>query len=83
MELSGHSVLVEDPRKEAATFYKASGIKVVKDAESETPAGPPFLGVPPALETYRSRGHHRLDARTFNAKCITDEEATSHRGPDD
>lgn len=57
MELSGYSAPVEDPRKETAAFYKTSGLKVMKDAEGETPAGPPFHGVPPELETYRSRGH--------------------------
>jgi len=71
MELSGQSVPVEDPRKEIASFYKTSGLKVVKDAEGETPVGPPFLGAPPDLETYRSRGHRRLDARTYDAKCTT------------
>ncbi|MCL5941967.1 MAG: hypothetical protein M1325_00275 [Actinobacteria bacterium] len=71
MELVGQSVPVEDPRKEAAAFYKTSGLKVVKKTEGETPAGPPFLGVPPDLETYRRRGHRRLDARTYEAKCTT------------
>jgi hypothetical protein len=27
--------------------------------------------VPPELETYRSRGHRRLDTRTYDAKCTT------------
>lgn len=69
MELSGHSVPVEDPRKETAALYKTSGLKVVRNAEGETPAGPPFLGMPPNLATYRSRGHRRLDARTYDTKC--------------
>ncbi len=71
MDLSGSSVPVEDPRKETAALYKTSGLKVVKNAESETPAGPPFHGLPPDLETYRARGHRRLDARTYDAKCTT------------
>lgn len=71
IELSGYSVLVEDPRKETAVLYKTSGLKVVRNAEGETPAGPPFLGVPPNLATYRSRGHRRLDARTYDGKCTT------------
>lgn len=71
MELSGSSVPVEDPRKESAALYKTSGLKVVKNAEGETPAGPPFHGVPPDLETYRARGHRRLDARTYDTKCAT------------
>ena len=71
MELGGLSVPVDDPRLEAAGFYKTSRIKVEKGAEGAQPAGPPFLGVPPNLSTYRSRGHGRLDARTCDAKCAT------------
>ena len=41
----------------------------MKGAESEPSAGPPFLGVPPDLPTYLARGHRRLDARTYEAKC--------------
>lgn len=69
MEIKGQSVSADDPRKETAAFYKTSGIKVVKDAECETPAGPPFHGVRPDPETYRDRGHRRLDARTYDTKC--------------
>jgi len=71
MELSGCSAPVEDQRKETAAFYKTSGLKVVKDAEGETPAGPPFRGVPPNLATSRNRGHRRLDTRTYDTKCTT------------
>lgn len=65
IELNGCSVTVDDPRKETAAFYKTSGIKVVKNAEDKPLAGPPFHGVPPDLETYRARGHRRLDTRTY------------------
>ena len=71
MELKGQSAAVDDPRKETAELYKTSGLKVRKEAESEQHSGPPFLGVPPELETYRSRGHRRLDARTYDAKCTS------------
>ena len=71
MELNGYSVPVEDQRKETAALYKTGGLKVVRDTEGETPAGPPFRGVPPNLETYRSRGHRRLDARTYDTKCTS------------
>lgn len=64
MELSGQSVPVDDPRLEAAGFYKTSGLNVAKNADGAPPTGPPFLGVPPDLATYRARGHRRLDART-------------------
>ncbi|MDZ7698167.1 MAG: hypothetical protein U5R49_15025 [Deltaproteobacteria bacterium] len=71
MEVSGLAVPIPDPRLETAGFYKASGLKVLKDAEGESLAGPPFLGVPPELETYRSRGHRRLDTRTYDTQCLT------------
>ena len=71
MELSGSSVPVEDPRKETAALYKTSGLNVVKNPEGETSAKQPFHGVPPDLETYRARGHRRLDARTYDTKCTT------------
>lgn len=70
-EVSGLAVPVPDPRLETAGFYKASGLKVLKDARGEPSSGPPFFGVPPDLETYRSRGHRRLDTRTYDTKCTT------------
>jgi len=71
IEVKGQSAAVDDPRKETAVLYKTSGLKVVKAAQGEVPSGPPFLGVPPDLGTYRSRGHRRMDARTYDAKCTT------------
>jgi len=71
MEMKGQSLPVDDLRKETAALYKTSGIKVVKNAEGEASAGPPFVGMPPDLETYRSRGHRRLDPRTYEVKCRT------------
>jgi hypothetical protein len=69
MEVRGEAVAVEDSRKETAGYYKASGLTIVRDAADGPPEGPPFLGVPPALEVYRARGHRRLDTRTYAAKC--------------
>lgn len=71
MEVSGLAVPVPDPRLETAGFYKASGLKKLKDADGGPPDCPPFHGVPPDLETYRSRGHRRLDTRTYDTKCTT------------
>ena len=71
MDVSGLAVPVPDLRLETAGFYKASGLKVLKDAESELLNGPPFRCVPPDLEAYRSRGHRRLDTRTYDTKCTT------------
>ena len=70
MELSGVSAPVDDARLEAAGFYKTSRVNVVKDVVEQAPGGPPFLGVPPDLATCRARGHRRLDARTYAAKCM-------------
>jgi hypothetical protein len=69
--LIGHSVPVDDPRLETAGFYKTSGIKIGREAEADSASTPPFQGVPPDLETYRSRGHRRLDSRTYESKCLT------------
>jgi hypothetical protein len=69
MQLSGFSVPVDDARLEIANFYKTSGIKIGTGSEAGLSATPPFRGVPPDLETYRSRGHRRLDARTYESQC--------------
>jgi hypothetical protein len=69
MQLSGFSVPVDDPRLEIGNFYKTSGIKIGRESDIGSSAMPPFQGVPPDLETYRSRGHRRLDARTYELKC--------------
>jgi hypothetical protein len=71
MEVSGLSVPVANPLLETAAYYKTSKLNVEEDAGSECPAGPPFLGIPPDLPTYRARGHRRLDPRTYSAKCST------------
>ncbi|HOX22601.1 MAG TPA: hypothetical protein PLL10_03985 [Elusimicrobiales bacterium] len=71
MELSGCSVPVADPRTETAAYYKTSGLKVLQASEIKTSSQPPFLGIPPSLEIYRSRGHRRLDPRTYEAACLT------------
>jgi hypothetical protein len=67
--VSGISEPVADSRLETVGFYKTSGLKVLERAEQGAVAPPPWLGVPPELETYRARGHRRLDARTYEAKC--------------
>ena len=62
---------MDDPRLEIANFYKTSGIKIGRESEAGSSATPPFKGVPPDLETYRSRGHRRLDATTYESECTT------------
>lgn len=67
--IGGAAVPVADAKLEAVDFYKASGIVVLKRAPHSPAAGPPWHDLPPTLEVYRSRGHRRLDARTYTAKC--------------
>ena len=71
MEVTGVAVPVPDPRLETASFYKSSAIKVIGKAEPATQDSPPYMDIPPDLETYRARGHRRLDTRTYGAKCST------------
>lgn len=71
MDLSGLSVPIDDPRIEVAGFYKTSRIRIDKDVDAGLPSKPPFQGVPPNLEIYRSRGHRRLDTKTYECKCST------------
>ena len=63
-EVEGLAVAVADPRTEAVEFYKASGLRIVARGEESAQSNPPWHGVPPALPTYRTRGHRRLDPRT-------------------
>lgn len=72
-QVSGRGEPVPDERTETADLYKVSGLRVVaRGARGDEPAAPPpFHGVPPALEVYRARGHRRLAARTYAARCST------------
>lgn len=70
-EVEGAAVPVADPRTEAVEFYKASGLRIVARGENPAAPSPPWHGVPPDLPTYRTRGHRRLDPRTYEARCST------------
>ena len=67
--ISGAGERIADPRLETADIYKASGLKIASRASDAATSPPPFLGVVPALETYRERGHRRLAATTYSTKC--------------
>ena len=70
--IAGLSLPVEDERSETAELYKTSGLEIIERAGAAADGvsgGPPWLGVPPPLEKYRERGHRRLDARTYEARC--------------
>ena len=68
--VSGKAVPVADNRTESVLFYKTSGLKVIERAADVLPLPPPWLGIVPELPVYRERGHRRLDARTYQAKCL-------------
>lgn len=70
-QVSGDGVQVTDTHLEPANIYKVSGLKLLLRGATPAANPPPFLGVPPTLEVYRGRGHCRLDARTYAAKCTT------------
>lgn len=71
MELNGVSVPVNNTRLETAAYYKTSKLRVTDSLSPVELASPPFLGPPPSLETYRERGHRRLDPKAYEAKCST------------
>jgi len=68
--VSGLGERVADPRLETADLYKASGLKVLERVGEVATRPPPFLGIAPALEVYRERGHRRLAATTYSTKCL-------------
>jgi hypothetical protein len=68
-QVSGKGEPVPDPRAETADLYKVSGLAVIARAGEVVADPPPFLGVPPALEVYRERGHRRLASRTYTTRC--------------
>lgn len=68
---SGKGEHVPDARAETADLYKVSGLTVVARADEAAAEPPPYLGVPPALEVYRERGHRRLAVKTYSTKCST------------
>jgi hypothetical protein len=66
----GGALPVFDPRLETVEFYKVANLaSTEREVVKETP--PPWLGVPPPLQVYRSRGHRRLAAGTYEKKCTT------------
>ncbi len=69
--VSGESLPVADSVTEAVEFYKTSGLKLVERAEKQESEPPPWHGVPLELETYRARGQRRLDAHSYEAKCLS------------
>lgn len=69
--IEGESLPVADSRLEPVEFYKTSKFKILKRSNLKFGTPPPWLGVPEDLAIYRQRGHRRLDARTYAARCLT------------
>lgn len=68
--VTGDALPVADPRMETVEFYKVSNLRVTPcESQERGIPPPPWVGVPPALSAYRERGHRRLAARTYSAKC--------------
>lgn len=65
----GESRPVLDRRLESVEFYKTSKLRLIERSGERHHKPPPWLDVPPDLQVYRQRGHRRLDARTYEAKC--------------
>jgi len=69
-QVSGECEPVADPKTESVEYYKVSRLKVIgKTLVSQSP--PPWLDAPLTLETYRARGHRRLDPKTYEIGCRT------------
>lgn len=69
--VSGKSEVVSDARSEVAEYYKTSELRLIKREAESGDSPPPWHGPPLELEIYRERGHRRLDARTYDGKCVT------------
>lgn len=70
-QIEGRGTKVQVSDREIADLYKVSGILLRERGPDTYRSGAPFRGVPPPLSVYRSRGHRRLDARTFETDCQT------------
>jgi hypothetical protein len=69
--VSGEAEPVADPRLEPVALYKVAKLKLRGRTTAPASTPPPWTGIPPTLETYRERGHRRLDVRTYEARCST------------
>jgi hypothetical protein len=70
-EVDGLCVPVQDPDLEPISYYMVSKFKTVSRSQLQSQSPPPWLGVPPTLETYRARGHRRLAGKTYDKSCTT------------
>ena len=68
-KVKGVACPVADNRTEVVEFYKVSKLEIVEKKEPAAFITPPWIGIPPALDIYRQRGHRRLDPRTYTTHC--------------
>lgn len=68
-KVSGQSEPIANPKLDSVDYYKTTSLKLIQRIPDSTQATPPWYGIPPELETYRARGHRRLNTQTFNTKC--------------
>ena len=54
--ITGFGEPVANPRLEIADLYKISKLKLLDRMMDQPQVSPPWLGIPPDLETYRARG---------------------------
>ena len=64
--LEGEAEPVADQRLEPVELYKAAKLKLLARTDPAPVAPPPpWRSVPPPLDTYRARGHRRLDENAY------------------
>ena len=69
-DVTGLAVPVPDRREEWATHYKVSKLKVEgRGADEQDMPAHPEGGIAPPLPEYRTKGHRRLDKRTYSKTC--------------
>lgn len=68
-DIKGKAEPVADPRLETADYYKVSGLHMIARHEGHVDDSPPWHGAAADLGVYRERGHRRLAAQTYDAKC--------------
>lgn len=66
--VGGQSAPVTNPQMDLVDYYKTNSLRLIEQAAREGKP-PPWHGVPPELQVYRWRGHRRLNAQTYAAKC--------------
>ena len=58
-------------KHDIADYYRAGGFKALSRADVQPdPAGPPFAGLLPSIETFRVRGARMLDAKLWRKQCF-------------